>query len=141
MPGSNPTGTRGSGGGPKTTRAAVAPREAVLAVRNEVAKVVVGQEGTLSGLVAALLVRGHVLLEGVPGVAKTLLVKTVAATRLMGAECIISGIRPQIAQTIVHLGVDLGDVTTKATLADAFRVALSRTGRMVTSATTKGDHS
>ena len=48
------------------------------------------------------------------------LLKTVAAARLMGAECIISGIRPQIAQTIVHLGVDLRDVTTKATLADAF---------------------
>ena len=48
------------------------------------------------------------------------LLKTVTAARLMGAECIISGIRPQIAQTIVHLGVDLGDVTTKATLADAF---------------------
>ena len=62
------------------------------------------------------------------------LLKTVTATRLMGAECIISGIRPQIAQTIVHLGVDLGDVTTKATLADAFRVALSRTGRRVTTA-------
>jgi rsbT co-antagonist protein RsbR len=56
------------------------------------------------------------------------LLKTVAATRLMGADCIISGIRPQIAQTIVHLGVDLGQVTTKATLADAFRVALKRTG-------------
>ncbi len=55
------------------------PREAVLAVRTEVAKVVVGQDGTLTGLVAALLVRGHVLLEGVPGVAKTLLVKAVAA--------------------------------------------------------------
>ena len=55
------------------------PRAAILAVRDEVAKVVVGQEGTLSGLVAALLVRGHVLLEGVPGVAKTLLVKTLAA--------------------------------------------------------------
>jgi rsbT co-antagonist protein RsbR len=67
------------------------------------------------------------------------LLKTVTATRLMGAECIISGIRPQIAQTIVHLGVDLGDVTTKATLADAFRVALSRTGRMVSKATTNGD--
>jgi MoxR-like ATPase len=51
----------------------------VLAVRSEVAKVVVGQDGTLTGLVAALLVRGHVLLEGVPGVAKTLLVKAVAA--------------------------------------------------------------
>ena len=48
------------------------------------------------------------------------LLKTVTAARLMGADCIISGIRPQIAQTIVHLGVDLGDVVTKATLADAF---------------------
>ena len=56
------------------------------------------------------------------------LLKTVAATRLMGADCIISGIRPQIAQTIVHLGVDLGAVVTKATLADAFAVALKRTG-------------
>jgi rsbT co-antagonist protein RsbR len=57
------------------------------------------------------------------------LLKTVAATRLMGAECIISGIRPQIAQTIVHLGVSLGDVTTKASLADAFRVALKKIGQ------------
>ena len=56
------------------------------------------------------------------------LLKTVAATRLMGAECLISGIRPQIAQTIVHLGVELGDVTTKATLADALAVALQRIG-------------
>ena len=56
------------------------------------------------------------------------LLKTVAAAKLMGAECIISGIRPQIAQTIVHLGVDLGDVVTKATLADAFRHALARVG-------------
>jgi len=55
------------------------PRDAVLALRDEVAKVVVGQDGTLSGVVAALLVRGHVLLEGVPGTAKTLLVKAVAA--------------------------------------------------------------
>jgi rsbT co-antagonist protein RsbR len=55
------------------------------------------------------------------------LLKTIAATRLMGADCIISGIRPQIAQTIVHLGVDLGTVVTKATLADAFAVALKRT--------------
>ena len=56
------------------------------------------------------------------------LLKTVAAARLMGADCIISGIRPQIAQTIVHLGVNLSDVITKATLADAFLVALRRTG-------------
>ena len=54
-------------------------RDAVLAVRDEVGKVIVGQDGVLSGIVAALLVRGHVLLEGVPGVAKTLLVKTVSA--------------------------------------------------------------
>jgi rsbT co-antagonist protein RsbR len=60
------------------------------------------------------------------------LLKTVAATRLMGADCIISGIRPQIAQTIVHLGVDLGPVVTKATLADAFAVALKRTGATIT---------
>jgi rsbT co-antagonist protein RsbR len=55
------------------------------------------------------------------------LLKTVAAARLMGADCIISGIRPQIAQTIVHLGVNLSDVTTKASLADAFAIALKRT--------------
>lgn len=54
------------------------------------------------------------------------LMKTVTAARLMGAECIISGIRPQIAQTIVHLGVDLSNVATKATLADAFALALQR---------------
>lgn len=59
------------------------------------------------------------------------LLKTVAAARLMGADCIISGIRPQIAQTIVHLGVNLEDVTTKATLADAFQVALKRTGATI----------
>jgi rsbT co-antagonist protein RsbR len=57
------------------------------------------------------------------------LLKTVTAARLMGADCIISGIRPQIAQTIVHLGVDLGAVITKATLADAFRRALDMTGQ------------
>jgi rsbT co-antagonist protein RsbR len=55
------------------------------------------------------------------------LLKTVAAARLMGADCIISGIRPQIAQTIVHLGVNLSEVTTKASLADAFAVAIKRT--------------
>ncbi|HEX4408785.1 MAG TPA: STAS domain-containing protein [Xanthobacteraceae bacterium] len=59
------------------------------------------------------------------------LLKTVSAARLMGADCIISGIRPQIAQTIVHLGVDL-NVVSKATLADAFAVALKRTNRTVT---------
>jgi rsbT co-antagonist protein RsbR len=62
------------------------------------------------------------------------LLKTVAAARLMGADCIISGIRPQIAQTIVHLGVELGSVVTKATLADAFAVALRRLGLAVSKA-------
>ena len=62
------------------------------------------------------------------------LMKTVAATRLMGADCIISGIRPQIAQTIVHLGVNLNDIVTKATLADAFQVALTRLGATVSKA-------
>lgn len=59
------------------------------------------------------------------------LLKTVGAARLMGADCIISGIRPQIAQTIVHLGVNLEDVVTKATLADAFLMALERTGTSI----------
>lgn len=59
------------------------------------------------------------------------LLKTISAARLMGADCIISGIRPQIAQTIVHLGVNLEDVITKATLADAFLVALKRTGSSI----------
>jgi len=60
------------------------------------------------------------------------LLKTITAARLMGAECIISGIRPQIAQTIVHLGINLQDVITKAKLADAFKLALERSGRTVT---------
>ncbi|MEP0871329.1 STAS domain-containing protein [Trichocoleus desertorum AS-A10] len=59
------------------------------------------------------------------------LLKTITAARLMGAECIISGIRPQIAQTIVYLGVDLAGVTTKSSLADAFKLALERTGRKI----------
>ena len=59
------------------------------------------------------------------------LLKTIAAARLMGAECIISGIRPQIAQTIVHLGINLTDIITKAKLSDAFALALTRTGRTV----------
>jgi rsbT co-antagonist protein RsbR len=66
------------------------------------------------------------------------LLKTVSAARLMGADCIISGIRPQIAQTIVHLGVDLNSVVTKSTLADAFAIALSRVGLTVTAVEGKG---
>jgi len=65
------------------------------------------------------------------------LLKTVAAARLMGADCIISGIRPQIAQTIIHLGINLSDVVTKATLADAFAVALQRTGATLSRASAR----
>jgi rsbT co-antagonist protein RsbR len=60
------------------------------------------------------------------------LLKTVTAIRLMGADCIISGIRPQIAQTIVHLGIDLQGITTKASLADALSLAMKRVGFTVT---------
>ncbi len=60
------------------------------------------------------------------------LLKTITAARLMGADCMISGIRPQIAQTIVYLGIDLTDVTTKATLADALLMALKRLGATIT---------
>jgi len=60
------------------------------------------------------------------------LLKTVTAIRLMGADCIISGVRPQIAQTIVHLGIDLTGITTKASLADALALALKRSGYVVT---------
>ena len=75
-----------------------------------------------------------------PGEVDTLvaqhLLKTIAAARLMGADCVISGIRPQIAQTMVHLGVDL-NVVSKASLADAFALALQRTGRVVAKASVK----
>ena len=59
------------------------------------------------------------------------LLKTVSAVRLLGAECIISGIRPQVAQTIVALGIEFGDIATKATLADALVHALKRSGRKI----------
>jgi rsbT co-antagonist protein RsbR len=65
-------------------------------------------------------------ITGVPAVDSLVaqhLIKTVSATRLMGAECIISGIRPEIAQTVVHLGIDLSGITTKSTLAAALKHA------------------
>jgi rsbT co-antagonist protein RsbR len=62
------------------------------------------------------------------------LLKTITAARLMGAECIISGIRPQIAQTIVHLGINLNDIVTKSKLSDAFALALQKTGKKVVKA-------
>jgi rsbT co-antagonist protein RsbR len=71
-------------------------------------------------------------ITGVPAVDTQVaqhVLKTVMAARLMGAECIVSGIRPQIAQTIVALGIEFGDIVTKATLADALRHAIRRSGR------------
>ena len=73
-------------------------------------------------------------ITGVPTVDRLVaqhLLKAVTAARLMGADCIISGIRPLIAQTIVHLGLDLSEVTTKSSLADAVTVALERTGHQI----------
>jgi rsbT co-antagonist protein RsbR len=67
------------------------------------------------------------------------LLKTISAARLMGADCIISGIRPQIAQTIVQLGVQL-NVVSKATLADALALALARMGRAVQKAQRRAVH-
>lgn len=69
-------------------------------------------------------------ISGVPAVDSLVaqhLIKTVSATRLMGAECIISGIRPEIAQTVVHLGIDLSNIITKASLASALKYAFSMT--------------
>ena len=95
----------------------------------------------MQNLLEAIVAKGAgiaiVDITGVPTVDTLVaqhLLKTVAAARLMGAECIISGIRPQIAQTIIHLGVDLGNVVTKATLADAFLVALRKLRLSVTTA-------
>jgi rsbT co-antagonist protein RsbR len=81
------------------------------------------QEIVASGSTIAILD-----ISGVPAVDSLVaqhLIKTVAATRLMGAECIISGIRPEIAQTIVHLGIDLSSIVTKATLASALKYSFS----------------
>ncbi|MTW18821.1 STAS domain-containing protein [Rhodoplanes serenus] len=90
-------------------------------------------ENLLESIVAERAEIAIIDITGVPTV-DTLtaqhLLKTVSAARLMGADCIISGIRPQIAQTMVHLGVEL-NVVSKATLADAFAVALRRVGRTV----------
>lgn len=92
-------------------------------------------ENLLEGIVANSAEIAIIDITGVPTVDTLVaqhLLKTVAAARLMGADCIVSGIRPQIAQTMVHLGVEL-DVVTKATLADALLVALDKVGQVVTS--------
>ena len=91
-------------------------------------------ENLLERLVATSSSLAVIDITGVPTVDTLVaqhLLKTVAAAQLMGADCIISGIRPQIAQTIVHLGIDLSTVATKASLSDAFALALKRRGLMV----------
>ena len=89
----------------------------------------------MESLLQTLLATGsaHAIIDitGVPAVDTEVaqhLLKTVFAARLMGADCVISGIRPQIAQTIVALGVEFGDIVTKASLADALRLTLQRAG-------------
>ncbi len=103
------------------------------------ARTQVVMESLLERIVATSSAVAIIDITGVPTVDTLVaqhLLKTVAAARLMGADCIISGIRPQIAQTIVHLGVDLGTVSTKATLASAFKLALERTGMAIVSTKT-----
>jgi rsbT co-antagonist protein RsbR len=99
-------------------------------------------EALLEGIVKTNSKVAIIDITGVPTVDTLVaqhLLKTVTAARLMGADCIISGVRPQIAQTIVHLGINLMDVTTKATLSDAFALALQRTGATLDHAnSTKG---
>jgi rsbT co-antagonist protein RsbR len=88
-------------------------------------------ESLLESIVATNSRVAIIDITGVPTVDTVVaqhLLKTVTAARLMGADCIISGVRPQIAQTIVHLGINLLDVTTKATLSDAFGLALQKAG-------------
>lgn len=95
------------------------------------ARTQVVMEKLLQGLVDTGSEHAIIDITGVPAVDTQVaqhLLKTVVAARLMGAECIVSGIRPQIAQTIVALGIEFGDITTKATLADALVSALARAG-------------
>lgn len=92
-------------------------------------------ESLLSTIVATNSKVAIIDITGVPAVDTLVaqhLLKTITAAKLMGAECILSGIRPQIAQTIVHLGINLSEVITKASLADALAVALQKTGKTVT---------
>jgi rsbT co-antagonist protein RsbR len=99
-------------------------------------------QNLLEGIVTHRAAIAIIDITGVPTVDTLVaqhLLKTVAAARLMGAECIISGIRPPIAQTIIHLGVDLAGVITKATLADAFKLALRRLGHKISSGHTRAE--
>lgn len=98
------------------------------------ARTQVVMENLLQAVVATNSKFAIIDITGVPTVDTLVaqhLLKTITAARLMGAECIISGVRPQIAQTIVHLGINLEDVVTKAKLSDAFALALQRSGRKV----------
>jgi rsbT co-antagonist protein RsbR len=91
-------------------------------------------ESLLSTIVATNSKVAIIDITGVPAVDTLVaqhLLKTITAAKLMGAECILSGIRPQIAQTIVHLGINLNEVITKASLADALAIALQKTGRTI----------
>lgn len=98
------------------------------------ARTQVVMESLLNAIVATNSQVAIIDITGVPTVDTLVaqhLLKTITAARLMGAECIISGVRPQIAQTIVHLGINLTDIVTKSKLADAFALALQRSGRTV----------
>jgi rsbT co-antagonist protein RsbR len=98
------------------------------------ARTQVVMENLLETIVATNSKYAIIDITGVPTVDTLVaqhLLKTITAARLMGAECIISGVRPQIAQTIVHLGINLADVVTKAKLSDALALALQRSGRTV----------
>jgi rsbT co-antagonist protein RsbR len=98
------------------------------------ARTQVVMESLLQTIVATNSKYAIIDITGVPTVDTLVaqhLLKTITAARLMGAECIISGVRPQIAQTIVHLGINLEDVVTKAKLSDALALALQRSGRTV----------
>jgi len=98
------------------------------------ARTQVMMESLLNAIVATNSKVAIIDITGVPTVDTLVahhLLKTITAARLMGAECIISGVRPQIAQTIVHLGISLSDIVTKSKLADAFALALQRSGKAV----------
>ena len=98
------------------------------------ARTQVVMESLLNAIVASNSKVAIIDITGVPTVDTLVaqhLLKTVTAARLMGADCIISGVRPQIAQTIVHLGINLTDIITKSKLSDAFALALQRSGRKV----------
>ncbi len=98
------------------------------------ARTQVVMESLLSAIVETNSQIAIIDITGVPTVDTLVaqhLIKTITAARLMGADCFLSGIRPAIAQTIVHLGIDLVDVQTKAKLSDAFAMALSRMGKVV----------